>query len=216
MSPPMSGRSCHARAVRHGVSIAAILLVGVLNASAQRPAVYERGLQFVDETAYQSIPLAAPPLMGELPRNVNLAERFPRPGAQGRQSSCVGWAVAYALKSYQESVERSWAPSTADRMFSPAYIYNQIKLGSDCQGGARFVDALNLLRREGVATLRDFPYSEGDCSRQPDPAVRQVARQFAVAEWRRVNVQDDVEVKSQLAAGFPVLIGMIVDDRRVR
>ena len=45
---------------------------------------------------------------------------------------------------------------------------SQIKLGSDYQGGARFVDALNMLRREGVATLRDFPYSEGDCSRQPD------------------------------------------------
>ena len=37
------------------------------------------------------------------------------------------------------------------------------------------------------------------------------ARPFAIADWRRVNVQDPTEVKTHLASGFPVLIGMMVD-----
>ena len=45
---------------------------------------------------------------------------------QGSQSSCVGWAVAYSLKTYQERLDQKWALNTYDHIFSPAYIYNQI------------------------------------------------------------------------------------------
>lgn len=174
---------------------------------AQEPAT---GLIFADEAAYRSIPLAATPLLGEIPSAVDLSNKFPRPGNQGSQGSCVGWAVAYALKSYQEGIERKWELNSDERQFSPSYIYNQIRL-SDCHGGSTYIDALNLLRREGVVSLRDFPYSSDDCVKQPEAMHRQIARSYAVADWRRVNVQDETEVKTQLAAGFPVLIGMIVD-----
>ncbi len=42
------------------------------------------------------------------------------------------------------------------------------------------------------------------------------ARPFAIADWRRVNVQDPTEVKTHLASGFPVLIGMMVDTAFMR
>ncbi len=169
------------------------------------------GLLFVDETLYRSIPLASTPLMGELPPKADLSAMFPVPGNQGRESSCVGWAVAYALKSYQEAVERKWRPDSPQRLFSPAYIYNQIRKSPDCQGGTSFVEALNLVRKDGVALLSDFPYIDGQCAAQPDTAVRQRARVFAISDWRRVNVQDETEVKNHLAAGFPVLAGIIID-----
>ena len=51
---------------------------------------------------------------------------------------------------------------------------------------------------EGAATVRDVTAPAG-------------LRPFAIADWRRVNVQDPTEVKAQLASGFPVLIGMMVD-----
>jgi len=191
-----------------GAALLLALVAGPPTAGAQtRPT----GLQFMSDTAYQSIPLAAPPLLGQVPPSVDLSSRFPEPGNQGKQNSCVGWAVAYALKSYQEGLERSWGTGPTNHRFSPAFIYNQIKKGPDCQSGTTFVEALNLLRRDGVATLADFPYQDTDCSRQPDAAVRMAARPYAIADWRRVNVRDPTEVKTQLASGFPVLIGMMVD-----
>jgi hypothetical protein len=169
------------------------------------------GLVFLEDQAYQSIPLAATPLLGELPTEVDLSSRFPTPGNQGRQSSCVGWAVAYALKSYQEGVERGWSLESPSARFSPAFIYNQIKQGPDCRGGTRYIDALNLVRRDGSATLAQFPYDEGSCSTQPSVAIKQSARAFAIADWRRVNVQDEMEIKTQVASGFPVLVAVEVD-----
>src|SRR4051794_11326797 len=52
------------------------------------------------------IPLASTPLGGaELPSSVDLSDKMPDVGNQGGQQSCVAWAVAYALKGYQEDVE---------------------------------------------------------------------------------------------------------------
>lgn len=171
------------------------------------------GLKFLDEQTYRSIPLAATPLMGDLPADVDMAGDFPIPGFQGSQPSCVGWAVAYALKSYQERRERNWTLDSTSRTFSPAFIYNQIKLNSNCSGGSHFTDALNVLRRDGVATLADFPYNPSDCAAMPSAIVKQNARAFSVADWRRINVQDEIELKTQLAAGFPVMVGALVDGR---
>src|SRR5690348_7694589 len=155
------------------------------------------GLIFADEASYHSIPLASTPLMGTLPPSVDLTPRFPVPGNQGQQSSCVGWAVAYSLKSYDEFVKRNWSLSEVDHLFSPAFIYNQIKRSPDCNAGTRYIDALNLLRSEGVAPLDQFPYDASSCSAVPDQNVRAIAKQFVVADWRRVNIQDPTEVKTQ-------------------
>ncbi|HEX5528878.1 MAG TPA: C1 family peptidase, partial [Methylomirabilota bacterium] len=183
-------------------AIALLLGAATWPAPARAQGARSTGLRFMDDVAYQSIPLAAPPLLGQVPRAADLSSRFPEPGDQGKQNSCVGWAVAYALKSYQEGLERSWGTAPTQHRFSPAFIYNQLKKTPDCQGGTTFVEALNLLRRDGVATLADFPYRDDDCARQPDAGVRMTAR---------VNVQDPTEVKTHLASGFPVLIGMMVD-----
>ena len=195
---------------------ALITLLIVFTAGAQPPTPspspqIPTGLLLVDAATYQSIPLASTPLMGELPQSADLSGFFPTPGDQGSQSSCVGWAVAYALKSAQESQERNWTPDGPERRFSPAFIYNQIKTTNNCKGGTSFIAALNLLRRDGVPNLASFPYSEADCSRLPDAAVKQSAKEFRIADWRRVNVQDETEIKNNIAAGFPVLFGMIVD-----
>lgn len=168
------------------------------------------GLKFLEEDAYSSIPLATTPLLGDLPDTIDLSRNFPPPGNQGQQGSCVGWALAYALKGYQEKVERKWDGLSEGQNFSPAYIFNQIKING-CSGGSYIKDGLNAMRN-GVATLKDFSYTDSSCELMPDAAVRQSAKPFAIADWRRVNVQDPVEVKSQLAAGFPVVIGMMVDD----
>jgi hypothetical protein len=191
--------------------IASLLTLFCLHFGVSAQAQRATGLQFLDETAYQSIPLAVTPALGVLPVRVDHSNDFPEPGDQGPQGSCVGWAVSY-LKAYQERIERKWTSWTPERVFSPAYIYNQLNRTPDCSGGTFIAEALNLVRREGSATQASFPYRPNSCSTLPDEIVRQLARPYAIADWRRVNVQDDVEIKSHMASGFPVLIGAMVDD----
>lgn len=170
------------------------------------------GLRFTPASTLLGIPLASSPYSGaELPASVDLSDRLPPPGNQGKQNSCVGWATAYALKSLQERVENGWNNvSDQDHIFSPAYIYNQINNGSD--GGALFTDALNLLSSDGAAPLSAMAYSENDYTTKPSGAVRAIARQYRIDTWRQVNFADTREVKAQVNAGYPVLIGAIVDE----
>ncbi len=170
---------------------------------------YKTGLRFLDPAQYAGIPLATRSFGGVLPDSKELAP-FATPGSQGQQGSCVAFAVAFALKTYQEAIERNW-PINNEHIFSPAFIYNQVKL-SDCQGGSTFPDALNLLTSAGVPSLADFPYTDADCDRLPDPIVQQHALEFRADHWRRVNTLDEMEIKTHLAAGFPVLFGMEVDE----
>lgn len=169
------------------------------------------GLIFLDESQYRNIPLASTATMGTLPTQIDLSNWFPTPGNQGWQSSCVGWAVGYGLKSYQEAVERNQRPNSFSRVYSPSFIYNQIKL-NDCASGTTIVSALNFLKVSGVASIASFPYDEHNCHSQPTQSVKNEAKDFVISDWRRINIQDDREVKSQLNAGFPVVIGMWTDE----
>ena len=66
------------------------------------------GVKLIPSSQYSSIPIADLPAKGTLPAQYDISDNFPVAGNQGNQSSCVGWAVAYALKSYQEQIERKW------------------------------------------------------------------------------------------------------------
>jgi hypothetical protein len=167
------------------------------------------GANFGDPEEYRDIPLATGKMRGVLPPKVDLSGSFPRAGDQGNQGSCVGWAVAYGLKGYLEKKERGWAGNNNNQLFSPAYIYNQINDGVD--EGANIAEALDLLMREGVATLAAFPYSDTNFTTQPSATAKEGAREFAIASFRRLNTEDRAsQVRNHLADGFPVIIGMRV------
>jgi len=173
---------------------------------------YTLGLIALPPAQYSSIPLATLPAMGELPASVDLATDMPPVGNQGGQGSCTAWATGYALKTYQEDVERSWGTGTPSHQFSPAYIYNQIKQGGtgDCSMGAYLSDAFSVLTEQGCCTLATMPYDDSECDTQPSQAAQNEAEEFRIASWRRVNVQDITELRTHLGAGFPVVIGMRV------
>jgi len=183
-----------------------LLLVSGSTAIAQR-----LGANFGDPEEYRDIPLASAKLRGVLPPSVDLSPSFPRPGDQGAQGSCVGWAVAYGLKGYLEKKERGWAGAKSNQLFSPSYIYNQINGGED--EGSSIAEALDLLMREGVATLAAFPYDPSDFQTQPSPRVKDGSREFAIASFRRLTTKDlAAQVRNHLADGFPVIIGMKVGE----
>ena len=164
------------------------------------------GLIFATQSELAGIPLASSPYgVSDLPVFKDLSADLPPIGNQGKQSSCVGWAAAYALKSFQEKIE-----TKTTVLFSPSFIYNQINNGQD--GGSRFIDALNLLSQQGAAKYDDMPYDENDYTSQPSQAAKDNAKPFRIDYWRQVNIMDIKEVKNQVNAGYPVVIGTSVDE----
>ena len=159
------------------------------------------GMKFEEKNKLAGIPLASTPFGGdELPKSFDLSDKMPPVGNQGSQNSCVAWAIAYAMKSYQEKVEIG-----QELLFSPSYIYNQINNGMNAP--TYVTDALNMLSEQGVCPMNDMPYVESDFTSKPSEAAKADAKKFRIDFWRQVNVTDLKEVKAQLSAGYPVIIG---------
>ena len=156
---------------------------------------FERGF-------YDGALLGAPGAAPTLPSAVDLSKDFPIPADQGRQNSCVGWATAYAMKTYQERVEIGWSLEPAEHKFSPAYIYNQINHGGD--NGSQLFDALNVVVNQGVATLASTPYNDRDFLTQPSNAARQEAAHYKGKSWKTAN--GTMEIKDALANRLPVVV----------
>lgn len=96
----------------------------------------------------------------EARQQVDLRAFFPPPMDQGSQYSCVGFALAYALRTAQERRRNpEW-----DEPFSPAYHYNRLHRGFDCSNGIYIKSILDEMKRIGNPLLRDAPYSEGNCT----------------------------------------------------
>jgi C1A family cysteine protease len=191
-------------------------LVSFLSA-ALLPASAPMGLQWATPEQLRAVPLASMPYSGsELPLQVDLSEHMPPPGDQGRQNSCVGWATAYALKSYQEHIEQNIALAKADgspdwaRVFSPAFVYNLLNNGRD--GGITYIDALNLLSNQGTVSWSEMPYNPDDYRSKPSSSLQLRARPWRIDYWRQINVLDHKEIKAHLNAGFPVMVGALIDE----
>lgn len=176
-----------------------------------------QGLVPEEPSAYRSFP-RVPGYRAFLPPSRDISGGFPRPRDQGRQTSCVAWAVGYALRSYYERLNRDWDLADEHHLFSPAFLYNRLladnaRARDSCMAGTRISDALNLLRHDGIASLADFPYDPRRCSVLPDTQVETQAQSFRIEDWRAIDTSsagalDDI--KGQIARGDPVVFGMNV------
>lgn len=141
---------------------------------------------------------------GGIPRRVDLSDRMPTPGHQGPIGSCGAWATAYALRSYQENVERGWGADSEEEVFSPSFLYNLFSDGED--RGSHFPGLFALLEKQGCATLATMPYTT-DLSVEPGPRAIEEARSFRIASYERLDPESTDAVKSVLADGQPVVYG---------
>lgn len=144
---------------------------------------------------------AAPP--GGLPSSIMLTSQVPTPGDQQGEGSCVGWAVAYGAKSFDETVAEGWSTTTTNHQFSPSWIYNQINGGFD--GGSWPSDALNLIVSKGTDTLSSFPYVNGDYTTQPSTSSFEHASHFPGKSWNTIDVTP-TSIKNVLAGHNVVII----------
>lgn len=166
--------------------------------------------QFKKANVYEA--LADDNTKNPLPESVSLLQYAPDRQNQGQQGSCVAWSSVYAARTIVEAAStRQNANSTA---YSPAFVYNQIGL-EGCQG-AYIQNAMEFMTTKGVVPYNDFPYTDQDCSRQPNSALENKATQNKLHGFTRLTDGESTEginvraVKEHLAKDAPVVIGMMV------
>ena len=166
--------------------------------------------QFEKANIYES--LSDDSTKNPLPEAANLQKFAPTVGDQGHQGSCVAWSSAYAARTIEEAARSGADPNSL--RFSPAFLYNQIGL-ENCDGS--YIErAMEFMTKSGSVPYDQFPYSDQDCSKQPDQQLLEQARQYKMRGFNRLtpgdrnNAIDLHAIKENIAQGAPVVIGMQV------
>ncbi len=166
--------------------------------------------QFKKASVYEG--LADDNSKNPLPEAVSLLKFAPDRRNQGQQGSCVAWSSVYAARTIVEAA--STGQSGNSTAYSPAFVYNQIGLDG-CQG-AYIQNAMEFMQKKGVVPYADFPYTDQDCSRQPNSVLENKATQNLMHGFTRLTDGESVQginvraVKEHLAKDAPVVIGMMV------
>lgn len=147
------------------------------------------------------------------PPSHDLSSLLPRIGSQGQQGSCVAWATGYYLKSFQENLEdRNMGESILNNALSPAFVYNQIKIGS-CDSGSQIPDALDLILNTGIVTWEEMPYNANECSTQPTANQNIIAMKNKINSFSYLNGAVLFEqTKAFLLDNKPVVIAISIDN----
>ena len=171
------------------------------------PAIYDKAFAFE--------PLEMVTGNNRMPSSASLAQYIPNRRNQGQQGSCVGWASAYAAHTIIEAKATGKNPNTT--VFSPAFLYNQIKINNRCEG-AYLINALKVMKEIGSMPLAEFPYDERSCMREPAAGDKQKAASYnnQITAYTRLTMSGFNQavnidaIKQNLANGGPVVIGMMV------
>ncbi|MBL7954351.1 MAG: hypothetical protein JNJ91_04885 [Flavobacteriales bacterium] len=170
------------------------------------PAVYDKAEVFEPLADNVNAPL---------PERHSLEQYAPKRQNQGQQGSCVAWASAYAARTIVQAAATKQDPNST--AFSPAFMYNQIKIeNSDCQG-SYIQRAMDQMKGGGALPYSQFGYTDESCAKLPTEEQRRQASQFRIKGSQRLSKSDDprsmvdmVAMKQQLAQGSPIVIGMMV------
>jgi C1A family cysteine protease len=127
------------------------------------------------------------------------------------EGSCVAFAVAYARSAEQYYKTGATSYNDAVNVFSPEYIFNQVKTSSDCMGSG-VMSSLELLKSQGVCTWQSMPYSAGNgCSLMPTAAQKAEAANYKIASYSMLVDEDITAIKTMIASNHPVIASFTID-----
>ena len=133
---------------------------------------------------------------------------------QGSEGSCVAFAVGYAARS-AEQYYRSGATSysNSSNIFSPEFLYNQIKFSTDCNSGSAMHTALDFIKLNGICTFQSMPYSSSNgCSLLPTASQSSEAQNFKITSYAKMYTTDRAAIKSMVSQKHPVIINILADN----
>jgi len=176
-----------------------------LQQSGQDTPQYSMGCQLLPSAEYEAIPLATPEYeLKALPLFINITS--PPVGNQGGEGSCVAWGTTYSGRSidwYVTYGNSSYSKTT--NIFSPEYVYNQIKVTASCGSGAYVTTGLNLLKSQGVCTWASMPYTDVSCSTWPNSTQIEEAANYKISGYNRVSIIANT-IKTWLSENKPVIV----------
>lgn len=166
----------------------------------------------LSEEEYNSLPVFEAKTTKALKSKVSLL--CPPIKNQGNEESCVGWGVGYAARSimwrytYGGPIRYDGTDyNTNENVFSPEYIYNQIKINPfACDKGSYIKNALSLIYNQGVCVWDDMPDITGICTIPPNDKQVLNASNYKIASWYTVPIEVNT-IKSALSMNKPVIVG---------
>ncbi len=132
---------------------------------------------------------------------------------QGGEGTCVPFATAYAARSVERFYKtNATSYSYATNIFSPEFLYNQIKTG-DCGSGTGVTTALNFMVSTGVSTWQSMPYSSSNgCSLMPTSSQTSEAGNYKIVSYSKIPVSDITAIKTMVANKHAVIITVGTDN----
>ncbi len=199
------------------LTMSAFVLFALLGADLAVAQNWACGLLYEDPRTVPSLvevtqvqPLPGAPVATSTPA-VNLTAQMPPVGNQGRQSSCVAWAVGYYHKTQTEWLEYHWDLTQTSHQISPAFVYNQINGGNDF--GSYLSDATRLICDQGACMLSDLHYDDRDFKSWPSESAFSHAIPFRGELPCFTDVTTDsglLAVKQRLDNGNTSVLGITV------
>ena len=170
---------------------------------------YSLGCNLLPAEEYAKIPVVKDPV--GFPSKAALTLACPPVGNQGAEGSCVAWGTTYAARSILWHKDHVAAYSKSVNIFSPEYVYNQIKASSSCASGSYVSSGLSLLYNQGACRWSLMPYTDVSCSTLPNTTQKTDAKKYWINSYGAVT-RSQSAIKAQLNAGFPVIVAGSVNN----
>ncbi len=182
---------------------------------------YNTGMNFDDE-AYKKQPKKATLLSRDyaiVPASASVKKYCPTPRNQSG-GTCVGWSSSWGVRTILEAKSKGMTDpiEITKQAFSPNFTYLHIKSEKDinCANGAFVDEALELFITKGVPKEVDYP---SICAQtMPNQDIYDKAAQYKIKGKARLFDANETPqftlkaCKKTLAAGTPILIGMLCPD----
>lgn len=139
---------------------------------------------------------------------------MPPVGNQGSEGACVAFAIGYAARSAEQYYQTNSASyNNSTNVFSPEFLYNQIKFSLDCTSGTSMQTALDFIKINGISTFQSMPYSSTNgCSLLPTSAQLAEALNFKIGGYSKIITTDKAAIKAMISQNHPVIITIIADN----
>lgn len=132
---------------------------------------------------------------------------------QGNEASCTPFSTVYAARSieqYYRTGASSFSSST--NIFSVEYVYNQTRMGTDCNGGTAITLTLDLMKNKGVCRSITMPNVDGVCTTMPSVAQDAEAANYKIASYSKLLSTDQTAIKTMIANKHAVIFSATMDN----
>jgi len=151
-------------------------------------------------------PMALAAAPASLPTKVDLRPQMPPIGDQGQLGSCTAWA---SLGAYRYELDRQKLTDFDPSELAQYYWTRALEGTTASDAGATIRDAVKVIAKTGVATEKAWPYTISKFAQTPPATAKQQASHHLALQYQSVP-QNLNSLKSALAAGYPVVIGITV------